>query len=960
TNCFSDVKTATTTSSTMNKSHLGTADNPQEVVTAHDIGRLVDVVNVGKGFLRYVGPIHGKEGLFCGIELLEANGKHDGSFQGVSYFIATPQHGIFAPIFRVTLDADELRKPQPPPPSSNRLSRSALPALQLRNPLTQECKPEDDVMSTSVYVSSTKPIQIPSKCRPPETDPMQMSMFSDMMDGSMFSNGSWSDIGDSMITSNCTFTVRKGPLLPMDDDADLMSVPMVQSVFNIDREALRREEQLQSSIVLGESRIGVEHLPIIEDENELETPLVETRTLPLSNDVNANLSSKTSTRTSYIEEEPPVMETPKVEIHENGNLDTSSSTASTPQQSPGSMMSHESDSGSRKEKGDGDEKSDKHIVKNQQPNKMEEKVMTKKKEEAPAAPAPPKFPVKPKAPSKHQLMMEQLKASIEAEKNKPKKEVKSRVSLLPPPAPKAQKENKEGGEMIETPRRSISKTPLKTVNAKAKTSPAPPVERVKKERKPLYVAPPAKERVEKEKKIPAKPIVSPPSTAEKKPVVSSIPSTSSFAKGAYPTSSFAGGKIQPPRKASTTSSVASAKKKVTPIDEKEKLARLHQSTRAFDAIFLVMSRIAEENEKKLGDVNEQFEKKTAELGDLKKMLDEARKKFEEDVEQMKNNNQQVIRNHANTIDNIQKTHEAQAAEKNKEFERNLEDERARREAEILAMNNRHQKVVACLDEKIAEAEKQCEQLNADKKTLQAALANDCDHRNQMLTKEISSLQTALEMKSAEMKELRQKNQNLSLQVDEIPLKELEISKWKHKSNEYKQMLDQKINGEKILVQQIEELRRKQIHDEEEKEAMKRSFDLMQFKYENGDDPNVTSVMSAPMESRFSTPTKVQFRSRSSASGSRPISMATSNGDQRLSTSSHHDDSMNRSTISMYTSHIRLPENHADDVIYAPDEIISSRSGSISQRLAIAIESDGEPILKNESRNASDSGIGLVM
>uniref|UniRef100_A0A1I7TEI5 Uncharacterized protein n=1 Tax=Caenorhabditis tropicalis TaxID=1561998 RepID=A0A1I7TEI5_9PELO len=216
------------------------------------------------------------------------------------------------------------------------------------------------------------------------------------------------------------------------------------------------------------------------------------------------------------------------------------------------------------------------------------------------------------------------------------------------------------------------------------------------------------------------------------------------------------------------------------------------------------------------------------------------------------------------------------------------------------------------------------------------------------------------MKSAEMKDLRQKNQNLSLQVDEIPLKELEISKWKHKSNEYKQMLDQKINGEKILVQQIEELRRKQIHDEEEKEAMKRSFDLMQFKYENGDDPNVTSVMSAPMESRFSTPTKVQFRSRSSASGSRPISMATSNGDQRLSNSSHHDDSMNRSTISMYTSHIRLPENHADDVIYAPDEIISSRSGSISQRLAISIEHDGEPTLKNESRNASDSGIGLVM
>lgn len=42
--------------------------------------------------------------------------------------------------------------------------------------------------------------------------------------------------------------------------------------------------------------------------------------------------------------------------------------------------------------------------------KMEEKP--KKKEEVPASPAAPKFPVKQKAPSKHQLMMEQLKVSL--------------------------------------------------------------------------------------------------------------------------------------------------------------------------------------------------------------------------------------------------------------------------------------------------------------------------------------------------------------------------------------------------------------------------------------------------------------------------------------------------------------------------------------------------------------------
>ncbi|KAK6028975.1 hypothetical protein OSTOST_04921 [Ostertagia ostertagi] len=48
-------------------------------------------------------------------------------------------------------------------------------------------------------------------------------------------------------------------------------------------------------------------------------------------------------------------------------------------------------------------------------------------------PPPPKFPLKPKPPSKHQLLMEQIKASIEADKLKPKKEIKARVSLLPPP-----------------------------------------------------------------------------------------------------------------------------------------------------------------------------------------------------------------------------------------------------------------------------------------------------------------------------------------------------------------------------------------------------------------------------------------------------------------------------------------------------------------------------------------------
>uniref|UniRef100_A0A8R1ETX8 Uncharacterized protein n=1 Tax=Caenorhabditis japonica TaxID=281687 RepID=A0A8R1ETX8_CAEJA len=64
-------------------------------------------------------------------------------------------------------------------------------------------------------------------------------------------------------------------------------------------------------MVIGESRIGVEHLPIIEDENELETPLVETRTLPAPNDVNANKAPISIN--PFIEPPLPAEQTPKVE-----------------------------------------------------------------------------------------------------------------------------------------------------------------------------------------------------------------------------------------------------------------------------------------------------------------------------------------------------------------------------------------------------------------------------------------------------------------------------------------------------------------------------------------------------------------------------------------------------------------------------------------------------------------------
>nr|CDJ82748.1 Unknown [Haemonchus contortus] len=357
----------------------------------------------------------------------------------------------------------------------------------------------------------------------------------------------------------------------------------------------------------------------------------------------------------------------------------------------------------------------------------------------------------------------------------------------------------------------------------------------------------------------------------------------------------------------------------------------------------------------LDERNKKFSARQTEIvEELRAMLSQREKLHHEDVERHRNHNEQVTRSHSDAVQRLKERYEQQLEEKTKENERALDDERSRHEAELDAMSRRHQKVVIAMDEKIAEGEKLIEKLIVDKKTLQTALANDSDQRNQMLTKEINSLQTALEFKSCEMKELRQKYQQMALRVEEIPVKELEITKLKHKVIELKQALDQKLTYEKMLVHQNEELKRQQLAIEEERESMQRSFDVMVYRYETGDDVDSTTPAGQKQK-----PSKVQFRSRSSNSD-RPQSST------RLSQVSFSDmdrstdrDSLIRSTVSMYASQVQLPDNHAEDVIYAPDEIITGKV--LNQRDST---SDFYVVDKDRSENGNirhnqaDSGIEL--
>lgn len=68
-----------------------------------DIGARVLVGEKAKmpGVLRYLGTVHFVEGIWCGVELDEAEGLHDGMVQGIRYFTCPPNKGVLAPLCRV-------------------------------------------------------------------------------------------------------------------------------------------------------------------------------------------------------------------------------------------------------------------------------------------------------------------------------------------------------------------------------------------------------------------------------------------------------------------------------------------------------------------------------------------------------------------------------------------------------------------------------------------------------------------------------------------------------------------------------------------------------------------------------------------------------------------------------------------------------------------------------------------
>ncbi|VDD89553.1 unnamed protein product [Enterobius vermicularis] len=160
-----------------------------------------------------------------------------------------------------------------------------------------------------------------------------------------------------------------------------------------------------------------------------------------------------------------------------------------------------------------------------------------------------------------------------------------------------------------------------------------------------------------------------------------------------------------------------------------------------------------------------------------------------------------------------------------------EQQRVSFETGIMQLKKDNQAHCEELKRKIEEAEKNAEQTAREKAALVATLTKDQDEKTAGLLKEINSLNAALEMKSLENKALRHENAKLQLRVDEIPPKDIEISKLKHRVGELKQVVEQKKNNERQLVAMYRELERLARSRKELSESALMENDMLRFKIE---------------------------------------------------------------------------------------------------------------------------------
>ncbi|CAF1318098.1 unnamed protein product [Rotaria sp. Silwood1] len=144
------------------------------------VGDRVIINGLKNGTLRYVGAVKFAQGLFCGVELDEPDGKHDGQVNNVRYFQCKTNCGIFVPHDKVVLAPRE--RILTPQRTISRLKppRTMTRSFTLPSQINDRIEP---IQIKTAQTSSHLPDIIPNSTTPiqPKTkiEPIQESTISD-------------------------------------------------------------------------------------------------------------------------------------------------------------------------------------------------------------------------------------------------------------------------------------------------------------------------------------------------------------------------------------------------------------------------------------------------------------------------------------------------------------------------------------------------------------------------------------------------------------------------------------------------------------------------------------------------------------------------------------------------------------------------------------------------------------
>jgi len=286
-------------------------------------------------------------------------------------------------------------------------------------------------------------------------------------------------------------------------------------------------------------------------------------------------------------------------------------------------------------------------------------------------------------------------------------------------------------------------------------------------------------------------------------------------------------------------------------------------------------------------------------------LEFARKSNADKIDEMVRNHSTALKQLNAQIESLKADHAAQLHSETTKLQNALMDKHQREKIEILEQNRL---ALSKIEASLLESRKRGESLEKAKRELEEVFKKDESEKIKKLAADLDSSRYELECKMEELRRLRSENANLKFVADAMQSKEQEIQKLTHRIQDLSAELTHKVEIEKALNLQLEELRKEARSKLIMVEEMKKEKDTLSYR------------LSELEESLHDSENSVMLRSTHSArfNGPRPNSSQLpmpSNSSRDECTMAKSLDSTN---LSLYQQHGRHRALNTPSKIYTPE------------------------------------------